>query len=383
VAFVVPARLVPGTVRAIAALGERHDVSVLHLRDPRVASEAPAPAGATAAQRAATVTLGSTRSALSARVAPARYYKPAPDALAAIRAATADAHWVWVEGLPLPWLRPLAAAWRERSTFISWSDDAMSLFALRAARVWLTRRPVRAAARLASAATTLLAERRFLGMADAVVARSGPDAAWLGRVQSAPVYLLANSVDVDAFAVSRAAPVAETQPVVAFVGSDYEPNLHGIRWFLDAVWPGVVRAMPGARCMVAGWGLHADAVGPDRVGVEVLGDIDSVPQLLARARVVVSPIFYGGGLPQKALDGAAAARPTVITPYCARALSGGDGFEVARSAAEWIGAVTTLLDDPKRAAASGAAAFDRVADHFGMRSWRGALATVEVAATSR
>ena len=114
-----------------------------------------------------------------------------------------------------------------------------------------------------------------------------------------------------------------------FLGANSQPNILGLRWFLDQVWP-----------MLVPDGFALDVVGAvgqnfkDPIpGVRVLGQSDDLAPCYAAADIAVNPVFVGGGLKIKCIDALAHGLPCVTTAEGAAGLDGaiGAGLVVADS----------------------------------------------------
>jgi glycosyltransferase involved in cell wall biosynthesis len=88
----------------------------------------------------------------------------------------------------------------------------------------------------------------------------------------------------------------------------------------------------------------------------VLGLVADLPGALAAARVVVVPIWEGGGTRLKVLEALAAGRAVVATSLGASGVGFRDGRHglLGEHPAELAAALVTLLADPPRAARMGA-----------------------------
>jgi glycosyltransferase involved in cell wall biosynthesis len=146
------------------------------------------------------------------------------------------------------------------------------------------------------------------------------------------------------------------------------------------VWPGVARRLPDARLRVVGRGLTADLW--PRVGsqVEIIGEVPDAAVELARARVVVCPVFFGAGVPTKLLDAAASGKPALTTMYCSRVL-GGSPFEASDDPGFWQDRLVALLENPAEARAAGARALAYAHANWDETSWAEDMLAVERAAT--
>ena len=125
-------------------------------------------------------------------------------------------------------------------------------------------------------------------------------------------------------------PLPSAQRDVLFLGTySYPPNLEAVRWFLRHCWPDLHRQHPQSRFRIVGYGgwgaLAAEYPGID--GVDFVGAVDEVAAEYGRARLVVAPIFTGGGTKIKVIEACAFGRPVVATTHSARGF--GAGIEAA------------------------------------------------------
>ena len=225
------------------------------------------------------------------------------------------------------------------------------------------------------ALATRSVERRALRRAELVVCVSREDAGAAER-DGARVLLAPNGVDDEFFAVEPGGP---GERAVFFGHFGYGPNRRGLERFLEGGWPAVRARLPRATLAVAGAGIDAPLERrlAAHAGVEVLGLVDDVAELLAGARAAVVPVWEGGGTRLKVLEALAAARPVVGTAIGVEGIGFAHGREglVADDAAALGEALAELLADGERAAAMGAAG-RRLADGF---RWTRTLAELESA----
>jgi hypothetical protein len=99
---------------------------------------------------------------------------------------------------------------------------------------------------------------------------------------------------------------------LVFVGSASLPNLDGLRWFLDGVWPHLRRWKAGITLDIVGDCGGALARVPD--GVNRLGRVKNLAPVLHRAALAIAPLRVGSGLKIKLLDYARHGLFTVGTP---------------------------------------------------------------------
>jgi glycosyltransferase involved in cell wall biosynthesis len=163
------------------------------------------------------------------------------------------------------------------------------------------------------------------------------------------VAVVPNGVDPDRF---HPTPLPQA-PTVVFTGSlNWEPNVEGLRWFCQDVWPLVRQRVPDARLEVVGRHPLAEVEAlVRRPGVQLHANVPSVVPWLEGARVAVVPVRIGSGTRLKALEAMAAGRPVVGTTIGldGLAIRSGEHALVADDAATFAGAVGDLLLDDELA----------------------------------
>ncbi|HEX4769418.1 MAG TPA: glycosyltransferase [Bryobacteraceae bacterium] len=170
---------------------------------------------------------------------------------------------------------------------------------------------------------------------------------------------LAGRIDSDLRAVIDAGryPFTVTGRVpdtLLFAGSfNHLPNVQGLVWFIEQVFPVVLARRPGVRLIIAGSGnikrLGARANHPN---IEVKGFVPEIQDLLNAAAVLVCPVLSGSGVRVKLLEAFAAGIPVVSTRLGAEGLCTSSGYpcEVADEPKQFAAAVIKLLEDPSGAA---------------------------------
>jgi succinoglycan biosynthesis protein ExoO len=127
-----------------------------------------------------------------------------------------------------------------------------------------------------------------------------------------------------------------------FVGSASLPNVDGLNWFLDSVWPIVMARRPDAVLRVVG--SVCDRV-RHRPGVELLGRVRDLDLEYSRTRMCVVPLRVGSGLKIKTAEAIAHHRPLVTTSIGAEGLPRGtrESMLVCDDAVTFAEAVLLLL----------------------------------------
>ena len=202
-------------------------------------------------------------------------------------------------------------------------------------------------------------EAEMLSRADAVVAIQKAEAEWVVLNVSGTQVILA-PIAIDA----AVAPQVGGGDRLLFVGSATAPNVVGLRWFLDEVWPEIRRQRPGAMLDVAGAVGRAFSDAPD--GVHFLGLVPSLAEVYARAAVVISPLTFGSGLKIKLAEAMAAGKAIVATGVTLQGVEAEckDAVLVADTAPAFAAAVVALLSDEARRSTLASEALAAARTHF-------------------
>ena len=204
-----------------------------------------------------------------------------------------------------------------------------------------------------------LTEIRLLARAQAVIAIQAAEAKAVARLLPG-VRVLTAPIAFE--------PVAGPQPgradEILFVGSNTAPNLDGLSWLLETVWPTLRTALPGLKLRVAG-GVCRVAP-PPPPGVRYHGFVDRLERLYGDAGVVISPLWAGSGLKIKLIEALAQGKACVVTPVTLQGVEAeaSEAVVLADAAAPFAEAVRGLLASAEARADLGARALALVRARF-------------------
>jgi len=137
-------------------------------------------------------------------------------------------------------------------------------------------------------------------------------------------------------------------PLVVFVGSmDWQPNIDGVEFFCQQIWPQVLAKIPDARFRVVGRDPHPRVRRLVSESVEITGTVHSVVDHLREAAVIVVPLRIGGGTRIKIFEGMAMGKATVSTTVGAEGLDVQHGRDILLedTPADFAHAIVMLLQD--------------------------------------
>ena len=216
-------------------------------------------------------------------------------------------------------------------------------------------------------------EARLLHTVDAVAAITEHDAQWFrahlssdmarSRVISVPFGL-----DVE----NRLHSSMDTPPnAVLHLGAmDWTPNVQGVQWLMDEVWPRVHRAMPQLRLLLAGRHMPQEWSSDEALGIDVLGEVEDAQATYNAPCVVAIPLHAGSGMRIKLAEALAAGRPVVTTTKGMEGmdLTPGKHVLVADDEASFCQALLSLFEDSDKALSLGRAGREWALHNLGHRA---------------
>lgn len=209
----------------------------------------------------------------------------------------------------------------------------------------------------------------------ACVTTSRPDAEDLAaRRPDLRVTVVPNGVDPEEFKPSG---VRADPDRIVFTGLlRYRPNVEGIGWFLDHVWPVLRSVRPATQLTIVGDGPPELLDSLRRLGVTVTGWVPDVTPLLDDAAVVIVPLRIGGGTRLKVVEALAMGKAIVSTSLGSEGIDvvSGTHLELVDQPEGFAAAVAALLDDPVRRRELGAAARALAVESY---SWASSVSVLE------
>ncbi|GGZ05907.1 glycosyltransferase [Novosphingobium colocasiae] len=170
------------------------------------------------------------------------------------------------------------------------------------------------------------------------------------------------------------APQPGADDRLLFVGSNTAPNVVGLRWFFDQVWPSIRRQRPDTQLDIAG-SVASAFPGGGPPGVHFHGMVPDLAPLYAAAGVAISPLTFGSGLKIKLVEALAHGKAVVATATTLQGVEDTCGGAViqADDAARFADAVVALAQAPDRRVALAAAALDCARRHFSSQACHAAF----------
>jgi glycosyltransferase involved in cell wall biosynthesis len=146
------------------------------------------------------------------------------------------------------------------------------------------------------------------------------------------------------------------------------PNVDGLQWFLDTVWPGVKQSVSDAELRLIGAESEKLAAAAGDAKVSGLGSVEDPSQEIATWSAFIVPLRLGAGTRVKIAESFARGCATISTSLGAFGYPVRNGKEIliADTAPEFAEACRSLLTDPVKRDRIGRAGRDFFLAHL---SW--------------
>lgn len=206
-------------------------------------------------------------------------------------------------------------------------------------------------------------EERCLDTFDMILPMSQQDASFLSKfsaeekIQVIPIFL----------DLSDYKPRSDAAMGFSFIGSlDWMPNVEGLTWFLEKVWPLVREALPEATMHIAGRNPVKQLKLNTIPGLKFHGAVPDAMDFINAYSIAVVPLLSGSGQKVKLLESMALSRAVVTTPIGVEGILGkhGESIMIASDEQEFARAMITLYLSESNCKRMGIAARNVVQTHY-------------------
>jgi glycosyltransferase involved in cell wall biosynthesis len=147
---------------------------------------------------------------------------------------------------------------------------------------------------------------------------------------------------------------------------DWQPNIDGLKWFLDHVWPKVIAQKPAVQLYLAGRKMEGLSDELERKNVMIVGEVEDSHEFMVSKGLMIIPLLSGGGMRVKLIEGMALGKIIVSTSIGAEGVDcrNGEHLLIADSAEEFSNAILSYLSDPDHKKELGENARKFVMNHY-------------------
>jgi glycosyltransferase involved in cell wall biosynthesis len=185
------------------------------------------------------------------------------------------------------------------------------------------------------------------GFDGVTVTSRNDEATVLAGAPAARTAVVPNAVDVERFRPRPTDVPPDGRTLLFFGAINYYPNTDGVLWFLREIWPRIQAVRPGARVLVVGQRPPPAVLDLRSPSVDVVGFVDDLRPVIARAAVVIVPLRMGSGTRLKIVEAMAMSKAIVSTRVGAEGLDVRDGkhLVLADEPGKFADACLRVMDD--------------------------------------
>ena len=147
---------------------------------------------------------------------------------------------------------------------------------------------------------------------------------------------------------------------------DWMPNLEGIKWFLDKVWPLVHQAMPELELHLAGRNMPQSWLQWKLPNVFIQGEISDAHGYMQENGIMIVPLLSGGGIRVKIIEGIALGKVIISSTIGAIGIEDKPNHPIliADSPQEWLERIQELVHSAKKRESYAAQSRSFAESHF-------------------
>ncbi len=136
---------------------------------------------------------------------------------------------------------------------------------------------------------------------------------------------------------------------------DWMPNLEGVKWFLNNVYPQILEKSPSVKIHLAGKGMPEWIYKLRSGNLMVYGRIENARQFMYNKKLMIVPLLSGGGMRVKIIEGMAMGRTIISTTIGAEGIKYKNGYDllIADNPEEFVMHIIKCLTDKSFAAEIG------------------------------
>jgi len=191
-------------------------------------------------------------------------------------------------------------------------------------------------------------ELNVINQVDGIAAISNEDAKkYLSFKCFKPIVNIPFGINFKNYTISDVKPEF---PSLFHIGAmDWTPNVEGIRWFIDKVWPEIRMNQPELKFYLAGRKMPDYLVKNAPENFEVAGEVANANEFISSKSIMVVPLLTAGGIRVKIIEAMALGKTVISTKIGAEGIDykKGEHLFIANTPGEFANIINTLVDHPE------------------------------------
>lgn len=126
---------------------------------------------------------------------------------------------------------------------------------------------------------------------------------------------------------------------------DWKPNLEGVSWLVENVWPKIKREIPNAELHLAGKNMPNWFLDEKFEGIVNHKEVENAIEFMNSMDIMLVPLFSAGGIRVKIIEGMALSKPIISTSIGAEGIEHNQNIKIANNEDEFIIQAKSLVND--------------------------------------
>lgn len=192
-------------------------------------------------------------------------------------------------------------------------------------------------------------ERTILNQYDGIIPITRKDSIFFSNETDVPVEPI--SFGVDFKKIPFHSDVVPEHALFHIGSMNWIPNIEGVKWFLNDVWPEVSKQFPKLKIYLAGRETPEWLKNIKLKNVNVLGEVSDAYAFMESKTISVAPLFSGSGIRIKIIESMAMGKAVIATTIGAEGINytNGENILIADTKKEFVKAIKKLYKDKKLA----------------------------------
>jgi len=191
-------------------------------------------------------------------------------------------------------------------------------------------------------------EKECRNIFDAIITITDDDKRWF-EAQDGKATVMVAETGVSLTTPSVSQPGRDNR--IGFIGAlDWQPNIRGLQWFINEVWPLVVTQIPETSFTIGGRNASHSTINSLK-GTNVIfeGEINDAVDFTSSMTVMVAPLFAGSGMRIKIIEAMSTGVPVVASTVAAKGIAVTDNKDIllADNKEAFATAVCRMLKDSR------------------------------------
>lgn len=194
--------------------------------------------------------------------------------------------------------------------------------------------------------TLKLYEHQILEFYDGIVPITSKDGEFFKEITNVPVCPVSFGVNPEKIKKGNS---SKPENALSHIGAmNWLPNIEGVKWFLDEVWPGLHKAQPELKLYLAGREMPDWLTNLKMQNIEVVGEVPNAADFILSKSISIAPLLSGSGIRIKIIESMALGRAVVSTSIGAEGIkcTNKKNIMIANTPDEFARAIEHLYKNP-------------------------------------